>query len=108
MLALSARRIKWVEQARRRRGHGMNHPNRALRTLLTVVCALGALVAMWQFYLFVQFKNVTGSIDPQGGTSNLWLAVTAILVACAAGAYLVFSAVTHDKEDVIHITSQTN
>jgi hypothetical protein len=86
----------------------MNHPNKALRMLLTVVCALGALVAMWQFYLFVQFKNVTGGIDPQGGTSNLWLAVTAILVACAAGAYLVFSAVTHDKEDVIHITSQTN
>ncbi|MDT7602464.1 MAG: hypothetical protein QOF61_461 [Acidobacteriota bacterium] len=83
----------------------MLHQNRTLRLFITALCALSALAALWQFYLFVQFRNVTGGVDPQGGTSNLWLAVTATLVACAAGAYLVFSAVNHDKEDVMHITS---
>jgi uncharacterized membrane protein YbhN (UPF0104 family) len=83
----------------------MNHPNKMLRAFIMALCALSALVAVWQFYLFVQFRNVAGSVDPQGGTSNLWLAVAATLVACAAGAYLVFSTVTHDKEDVMHITS---
>ena len=83
----------------------MSHPSRALRTVLAIVCAAAAVAAAWQFYLFVQFRNAAGGIDPQGGTSNLWLAVAATLVACAAGAYLAFSAVTHEKEDVMHITS---
>jgi heme/copper-type cytochrome/quinol oxidase subunit 2 len=83
----------------------MNHPGRALRTLITAICAISTLVALWQFYLFVQFRNATGGVDPQGGTSNLWLAVVATLIACVTGAYIVFSAVTHDKEDVMHITS---
>lgn len=83
----------------------MTHSGRALRTFITAICAISALVAFWQFYLFVQFRNANGGVDPQGGTSNLWLAVAATLVACLAGAYIVFSTVTHDKEDVMHITS---
>ena len=83
----------------------MNESGKSLRTAITALCALSALVAVWQFYLFVQFRNATGGVDPEGGTQNLWLAVAATLVACATGAYVVFSAVTHDKEDVIHITS---
>jgi heme/copper-type cytochrome/quinol oxidase subunit 2 len=83
----------------------MTHSGRALRTFITAICAICALVALWQFYLFVQFRNATGGVDPQGGTSNLWLAIVATLVACAAGAYVVFSTVTHDKDDVMHITS---
>jgi hypothetical protein len=85
----------------------MKHPSRTLRASIIALCALSTLIALWQFYLFVQFRNATGGIDPQGGTSNLWLAVAATLVACAAGAYVVFSAVTHDKDDVIHITSES-
>jgi cell division protein FtsX len=83
----------------------MNQSGKSLRTAITALCALSALVAVWQFYLFVQFRNATGGVDPEGSTHNLWLAVAATLVACATGAYVVFSAVTHDKEDVIHITS---
>ena len=82
------------------------HPNKALRAFITALCAASALVAMWQFYLFVQFRNVAGGVDPQGGTSNLWFAIAATLVACGAGAYVVFSAVNQDHEDVIHITSE--
>jgi hypothetical protein len=83
----------------------MNQPGKSLRTAITALCALSALVAAWQFYLFVQFKNATGGVEPEGSTHNLWLAVAATLVACATGAYVAFSAVTHDKEDVMHITS---
>jgi cell division protein FtsX len=83
----------------------MNHPKKMLRAFMMALCAVGALIAVWQFYLFVQFRNVAGGVDPQGGTSNLWLAVAAALVACVAGAYLVFSTVTHEQEDVMHINS---
>ena len=81
------------------------HPGRILRTLITILGVISALVALWQFYLFVQFKNAVGQFDPQGGTHVLWLAVGAALIACAAAAYLFFSAVSHEKEDVMHITS---
>ncbi|PYS94252.1 MAG: hypothetical protein DMF64_01275 [Acidobacteria bacterium] len=83
----------------------MNHPSKILRTFLIALSATSALFALWKFYLFVQFKNAAGQFDPQGGTRILWLAIAAALIACAAAAYLFFSAVNHDKEDVIHITS---
>jgi hypothetical protein len=83
----------------------MNHPSKILRTLIIALGVVSALVALWQFYLFVQFKNAAGHFDPQGGTHILWLAIGAALIACAAAAYLFFSAVNHEQEDVIHITS---
>ena len=83
----------------------MNHPNRSLRAILTAVCAASTIVALWQFYRFVQFRDAAGGFDPQGGTFNLLLAVGAALVACAAGGYVAFSIVNHDKEDVMHITT---
>lgn len=83
----------------------MNHPGKSLRTLIITLGAASALVALWQFYLFVQFKNAAGQFEPQGGTHILWLAIGATFIACAAAAYLFFSAVNHEKEDVIHITS---
>jgi len=83
----------------------MNHPNRIVRLLIMVLGAASVLVALWQFYLFVQFRNASGLLDPQGGTHKLWLAIGAALFACAAAAYLFFSAVNHEKEDVMHITT---
>jgi hypothetical protein len=83
----------------------MNNHSRTIRTSLTVLSALSAIVALWQFYHFVQFRNTAGQLDPQGGTTTLLLAIGAALVACAAGAYVAFSLVNHDKDDVIHITS---
>lgn len=83
----------------------MNHPSKSLRAILVAVCAMSALVALWQFYRFVQFRDAAGSFDAQGGTFNLLLAVGAAVVACAAGGYVAFSIVNHDKEDVMHITT---
>ena len=56
-----------------------------------------AAIAIWQFYLFVTFK--------QGGTSHLWWAIAMAVLACTA-AFLVFSVfVRHDTDDDLHITS---
>ncbi|MGH9942646.1 MAG: hypothetical protein ACRD9R_09870 [Pyrinomonadaceae bacterium] len=83
----------------------MNYQSKSSRMLLATLSVISAIIALWQFYLFVQFRNSKGILDPQGGSLNLWLAVGAALIACAAGAYVVFSVVNRDKEDVIHITS---
>lgn len=64
-----------------------------------------ASIAVWQFYQFVAFKNASGIVDAQGGTSHLWWAIAMAIFACGA-AFLVFSALLHhDTEDELHITS---
>ena len=83
----------------------MNNLKKYLRVPIVLIGVVSAAVALWQFYLFVQFKNTAGQLDPQGGGFNLGLAVVAALIACAAGAYVAFSVVNHEKEDVMHITS---
>jgi hypothetical protein len=58
-----------------------------------------AAIAVWQFYLFVTFKNV------EGGSGHLWFAIAMGLLACGA-AFLVFSVfVRHDTDDDLHITT---
>lgn len=64
-----------------------------------------AVIAIWQFYLFVTFKDTQGLFDAQGGTYHLWWAIGAGFVACLTG-FLVFSAFTrYDKTDELHITN---
>ena len=66
-------------------------------SIIGVVVVAG--IAIWQFYLFVTFKNV------QGGSSHLWWAMAMAVLACGA-AFLVFSVfVRHDSDDDLHITS---
>jgi hypothetical protein len=58
-----------------------------------------AAIAIWQFYLFVTFKNV------DGGSGHLWWAIAMGVLACGA-AFLVLSVfVRHDTDDDLHITS---
>jgi hypothetical protein len=64
-----------------------------------------ATVAIWQFYLFVTYKNLTGIADTQGGIHHLWLAIGLGLIACIVG-FLVFSFfLRYDTKDELHITS---
>ena len=64
-----------------------------------------AVIAIWQFYLFVSFKDSQGLLDAQGGTHHLWWASGAAFVACLAG-FLVFSVFTrYDKTNEMHITT---
>lgn len=62
-----------------------------------------AAVAIWQFYLFVVFRDAQGSLDAQGGGANLWLAIAAAAVACACVGLGIFGRISHAEE--LHITS---
>lgn len=65
-----------------------------------------ALFAAWQFYLFASFRNEGGAFDSHGGTSHLWFAIAAALVACTLG-FLAFSVlVGYDEKNEMHINSQ--
>lgn len=64
---------------------------------------LAAAVAAWQFYLFVVFRDAKGSLDAQGGGTNLWLAVGAAVVACACVFLGIFGRINRTEE--YHITS---
>ena len=64
-----------------------------------------AALAVWQFYLFVTFKDANGGIATQGGTVHLWWAIGMALIACLVS-FLVFSAAAqYDRDDDLHITS---
>lgn len=64
-----------------------------------------AVIAVWQFYMFVTFKNTNGIVDVQGGIQHLWWAIGLGLLGCIA-AFLFFSVFLHyDRNDEIHITS---
>ena len=62
-------------------------------------------IAVWQFYLFVAFKDSNGTIDVQGGTLHLWLAIGIALVACIGGFFVFSVFLRHDRDDELHITT---
>ena len=71
--------------------------------LLWGVGLLTAAIALWQFYLFVVFRDAQGALDAQGGGLNLWLAAAAGGVACLCVCLGVFLSVNRTEE--FHITS---
>lgn len=71
--------------------------------LLWSVGLLTAAVAIWQFYLFVVYRDSQGTLDAQGGGLNLWLAIGAAAVACVCVFAGIFLRVNQTEE--FHITS---
>jgi len=67
--------------------------------------AVVAAIAMWQFYLFVTFRDAKGTIDVEGGTGHLWWAIAMAVFACIAGFFVFSVFVRHDTDDELHITS---
>ena len=64
-----------------------------------------ALVAVWQFYAFVTFKNAAGVADLQGGKAHLGWAI-ALGVIAFIGAFLILSTfMQYDRGSEMHITS---
>ena len=63
---------------------------------------LAALVAIWQFLVFVTFKDAKGLPDMMGGVNHLWLAIGAAIVACACA--IMFYTRHNGPEEEIHIT----
>lgn len=85
----------------------MSYARKSLSKVLASVIAVLATVAIaiWQFYLFVTFRNSQGLLDEQGGIFHLWLAIGLAVCACI-GSFFVFSMfVKHDRDDELHITS---
>src|SRR5712691_4271671 len=41
---------------------------------IIAVMSIG-VIAVWQFYMFVTFKNTNGMVDVQGGIQHLWWAI---------------------------------
>jgi hypothetical protein len=71
--------------------------------LLWAVGVVAAAVAVWQFYLFVVFRDTQGAFDAQGGGFNLWLAIGAAAVACVCVCFGIFGRINTTEE--FHITS---
>jgi hypothetical protein len=72
-------------------------------TLLWTGGLLSAAIAVWQFYLFVVFRDSSGLLDVQGGKLHLWLAISAALVTCACVGLGIFRRINQTEE--FHITS---
>jgi hypothetical protein len=76
---------------------------RLTSTFLLAVGILLALVAVWQFYLFVVFRDAQGALDVQGGGPNLWYAIGAAALTCVCVCLGIFRRINHTEE--FHITS---
>jgi hypothetical protein len=81
----------------------VNSKGNNLTVLLWVVGLATAAVAIWQFYLFVVFRDSRGAFDAQGGGYNLWLAIGAAAVACVCICIGIFGRI--NKTEEFHITT---
>jgi hypothetical protein len=72
-------------------------------SLLWAVGLLMAVIATWQFYLFVAFKDSQGALEAQGGTLHLWLAIGAAVLTCLCAFVGIFRRI--NKTEELHITS---
>ena len=72
-------------------------------TFLLAAGILLAAVAVWQFYLFADFRDAQGALDAQGGGSHLWYAIGAATLTCLCVFFGIFRRINHVEE--FHITS---
>lgn len=78
---------------------------KSLTNALTAVSSVTVLViiALWQFYRFVAFKDSQGTLDLQGGSLHLWLAIGIALIACIDGFFVFYVFLRYDSHDELHI-----
>ncbi len=72
-------------------------------TFLLIAGIIFAAVAIWQFYLFVVFRDARGALDAQGGGSHLWYAIGAAVLTCVCVCFAIFRRINQHEE--LHITS---
>ena len=85
----------------------MAYIKKSLTNVLSAVVVVMALVAVavWQFYLFISFKNALGGAGMLGGTHHLWLGFGAALIAFIAGLFLFSVLVRNKRKDDLNIAS---
>lgn len=85
----------------------MSYVRKSLRNVLGSIFAVVAMaaIAIWQFYLFVTFRNPQGVLEEQGGTFHLWLAIGLTVCACVASFFVFSVFLRHDRDDELHVTS---
>jgi hypothetical protein len=71
--------------------------------LLWIVGLAMAAVAIWQFSLFVAFRDARGLLETQGGTIHLWLAIGAAVVTCLCAFMGIFGRI--NKTEELHINA---
>jgi hypothetical protein len=79
------------------------HGKSLASTLLLIAGVLLAAIAVWQFYLFVIFRDARGALDAQGGGSHLWYAIGAAVLTCVCVCLGIFRRINQTEE--FHITS---
>ena len=72
---------------------------------LIIAVIVVAAISLWQFYVFVTFRDANGVVDPQGGMRHLWWAIALAVIACAGGFFVSSVFLRHDTDDELHITS---
>ena len=80
-----------------------HHWKRLTSTFLLAIGVLWAAIAVWQFYLFVAFRDARGALDVQGGGSHLWYAIGAAVLTCVCVCLGIFRRINHSEQ--LHITS---
>ena len=72
--------------------------------VLAAACTISiAVIAVWQFRLFVISQGAQGVADMSGVTHHLWWAVGAGLLACVASFYVFSVLVRYDKSNEMTI-----
>lgn len=79
------------------------YAKRLMSAFLLIGGMLWAAIAIWQFYLFVVFRNAHGALDAQGGGSHLWYAIGAAVLTCVCVCFAIFRRINQHEE--LHITS---
>ncbi len=83
----------------------MSHEKGRRGGFLFVGLAISAAVALWQFYVFVTFRNGEGVTDLQGGKVHLGVAILFGVLALLAAFLLLSRTVQYDRGSELHITS---
>lgn len=83
----------------------MYQSNNVTKVLAVAGLAALAAIAAWQFYAFATFKDASGTVDIQGGTFHLWLAIGIAVLVCVGGFFLFSKLMRYDKRNEMHITS---
>ena len=83
----------------------LDQRSKGTKTLSIIGLVALAAVAAWQFYVFATFKDASGTVDLQGGTLHLWLAIGIAVLVCIGGFFLFSKLLRYDRRNEMHITT---